>query len=89
MSWLSGRGNDAAFGQRVIERRALGFAPLGDVVGAYDDCVGGDAQSAQLSTEPDRFRSTIVNLGLDHEEVEVAVGVGIAASMRSEQDDLR
>ena len=86
---LSRRGKDAALGQRLVEHRALDLAPLGDVVGAYDDYVGGDAQPAQLSTEPDRLRRTVVDLGLDHEEVEVAVGAGIASGMRSEQDDLR
>ena len=44
---------NAALGQRLVEHGALDLAPLGDVVSAYDDYIGGDAQPAQLSTEPD------------------------------------
>ena len=72
-----------------MERCALDLAPLGDVVCAYDDYIGGDAEPAQLATEPDRLCSTVVDLGLDHEEVEVAVAAGIAAGVGSEQDYLR
>ena len=86
---LSGSGEKATLCQRLAEHRVLDLAPLRDVVGAYDDDVGGDAQPAQLSAEPDRLRATVVDLGLDHEEVEVAVGAGIASGMRSEQDHLR
>jgi GTP cyclohydrolase III len=86
---LSRHGENAALGERLVEHRALDLAPLGDVVSAYGDYVGGDAQTAQLAAKPDRLRATVIDLGLDHEEVKVAAGVGIAAGMRSEQDDLR
>jgi len=87
--WLSRCGKEAALGQCLVEHRALDVAPLGDLVSAYDDYVGGDAQPAQLSTEPDRLRPTVADLLLDHEKVEVAVGTGVASGVRSEQDDLR
>lgn len=87
-SWLSGQSENTALGQRLVEHGALDLAPLGEVVSAYDDHIGGNAQSPQLAAKPDRLSSAVIDFGLDHEEVEVAVGAGIAAGVGSEQDDL-
>lgn len=88
-SWLSRRGKDAPLGQRLVEHRALDFAPLGDVVSAYDDYVGGNAQPAKLATESDRLRPDGYRPQAQSQGKSRSLSVaGIAAGVGSEQDDL-
>ena len=55
------------------------MAPVGDVVGADNDDVRRDTQAAQRAAEPHCFGETVLDLRLDDEEVQVAVGPSIAA----------
>lgn len=72
-----------------MQHGALDVSPVGDMAGADHHHIRRYAESAQLATKPDRLLTAIPHLGLDHQEIEIAVAVRITTSVRSKQDYLR
>jgi hypothetical protein len=65
------------------------LTPTIGVVPADDDDISRHAQIAQGAMEAHRLLSLVIDLRLDDKEVNVAVGIGVSASVRAKQDYLR
>src|SRR5512133_244056 len=82
-------GKDPALAQRVVEHRAGHVAPFFDVgLGDHDD-VGRQAQRRQHALQAHDLAVVVLDMRLDDEQVDVAVGSGLAARVRAEEDDAR
>jgi hypothetical protein len=68
---------------------AADIGPTLGVVAVHDHYVGGDAKDAQLAKQANRLPHLVVDVGLDDEEVDIAVGIGLTASMGAEEDHAR
>jgi hypothetical protein len=91
-SWASsnsGRDKDAALAKRPVNQRARHAVPSRRLfLGDHDD-IDGDAQWGKSVSQAHHLVELALHLGLDHEEVEVAVVAAGAARPRSKEDDPR
>src|ERR1700722_1264557 len=85
----SGLGNYPPLAHRVMDHRALDRPPPPRVLLADDHHGSGDQKPAEKPAQAHHLPEAIINLLLDHEEIEVASTVGVTASARSEHDHLR
>lgn len=67
--------------QRVVKHCAGNFAPLLGVVVRDDYNVSRDTQRIQNTTQSHHLLSLACDEGLDHKKVEIAIDLGIAATM--------
>jgi hypothetical protein len=82
-------GKDPALAQRVVEHRVLHGAPLLEMrLGDHDD-VGRQSQRREHALKAHDLAEAIVHARLDDQQVDVAVGPGLAARLRAEEDHLR
>jgi hypothetical protein len=82
-------GKDPPLAQGVVEHRAGHVAPFLDVrLGDHDD-VGRQAQGREHALQAHDLAVVVLDARLDHEQVDVAVGPGLAAGVRAEEDDAR
>ena len=97
-SWADGRVRARSASGRLIEHDALdervahGVARPAQprrLIVADDEHLGGNAERAQDFLKPDDLAAAAEAVVLDDEEVEVALRVGLAASVRAEEDDTR
>ncbi len=72
-----------------MNHRALDCAPLASVVLAHYDHVGRDAKSAYYPHQPSGLGKSIIDIGLNHKEIQVASIVRLPADVRSEKDHTR
>ena len=63
------------------------ITPLIDVSRAHHDHIGRYAQATQRAAQTDGLLTSVLDLRLDNEEVEVAAAAGIPAGVRSKQED--
>ena len=77
-----------ALDERVAHGVARPARPRRLIV-ADDEHLGGNAERAQDFLKPDDLAAAAEAVVLDDEEVEVALRVGLAASVRAEEDDTR
>src|SRR5512133_1006888 len=82
-------GKDPTLAQSVVEHRAGHVAPLLDVCLGDDDDVGRQAQRRQQALQAHDLAVVVLDTRLDDEQVDVAVGSGLAARVRAEEDDAR
>ena len=59
-----------------MNKAAPHITPLIDVSRAHHDHIGRYAQAAQRAAQTDGLLTSVLDLGLDHEEVEVAAAAG-------------
>lgn len=85
----SGLGNYPPLAHRVMDHRALDLPPPPRVLLADYHHVGRDQKPAEKPSQAHHLPEAVVNLLLDHQEVEVASIIGITTSARSEHDHLR
>jgi len=64
-------------------------APAIRVLATDDDDIDRHSEVAQRAMEAHRLLGLVVNLGLDHKEIDIAVRAGRATRMRAEQNHLR
>ena len=69
-----------------MDEAAAHVTPLLDTALACDDDVHRDQHVAQLPAQSHRLQGGVLDLRLDHEEVQVAVHASIAPAVRPEQD---
>src|SRR6188508_2299035 len=79
-------GKDPSLAQRLVEHRARHVAPLLDVRLRDHDDVGRQAQGREQALQSDDLAVLVLDPRLDHEQVDVAVGPGLAAGVRAEED---
>lgn len=65
------------------------LTPAVRVLTTNDNDIGRYAQIAQGAMEANRLFGLILDLGLDHEEVDITAGTRLASSVGPEQDHLR
>ena len=72
-----------------MNNAAANVGPILGVAAVHDHYVGGDAKAPQLPDKADGLSGLILYVGLDDEEVDIAVGIGLAAGMGAEEDHPR
>lgn len=77
---------NSALVERTMDDHILDAAPFLDVFAARDEHIGRNPKRSQDTAQTHHLRMAIFNLGLDHDEIKVAVGPGIATGMRPKQD---
>src|SRR5580704_60430 len=87
-STCSGLGDNASLAQRAVDHRAPDLRPPLDKRLVHHDHIHRSTEAAQDTSKPDLLGETVLHLALDDQEVEVAALVGVAASVRAEQDHL-
>jgi len=86
-SWRSGLGKEATLAHGTLDHRAALSCALVRLRLVHHDDVDRHFELVQLAAQPDRLSDHVVDGGLDDENVEVRVGVSVAARVRPEQDD--
>lgn len=72
-----------------MKKGAGNAAPLVCLAPAIDDQIDRDIESSQLSAEPPVLLPATREIGLDHQQVQIAVRPGLAPCTRPEEDDVR
>lgn len=70
-----------------MDEAATHVAPLLDIALTDDDHIRRDSEAPERATEPHRLHGRVLDLGLHHEEVQVAARASVATSVRAEQHD--
>jgi len=71
-------GKDAAFPEDPMKKGARYAAPLVCLAPAIDDQINRDIKSSELPAEPPVLLSAARKIGLDHQQIQIAVGPGLA-----------
>lgn len=78
----------STLGERGVHHRPLHVPPIIGVALAYDDDIEGHPERPECSSETHHLGVPVLRIALDDQEVEVAVGAGITAGMRTKEHDL-
>ena len=80
---------DPTLRESGVDEAAAHVRPVFGVTTADNDDVGRQPQTAERSAQPNGLPGLIVDMGLNDEEVDIAVGIGLAAGMGAEEDHAR
>jgi hypothetical protein len=72
--------------ERLVDHRPRDITPFIDLLLAHHNHVKSDFEISQLSAQTSRLCSRGSDLRLDHEEVEITRGTGVAAGVRPKED---
>ncbi len=80
---------DAAFAEDPVKEAAGNIAPSVGLPPPINHQINCHAESPQLLAEPSVLLSAPVEVGLDDEQVQIAIGSRLASSPRAEENDIR
>lgn len=89
-SWASSKSGcdkDAALAKRPVNQRARHPLASARLLLGDDDDIDGDAQRGKSIAQAHHLVELALHVGLDHQEIKVAVVASAAASPRSKQHD--
>ena len=72
-----------------MDQAAPHTAPLTNTLRAHNDDIGEQAEPSQSPPQPDRLLNRVLDLWLDHQEVQIAVLSSLTPRVGSKQDHPR
>lgn len=85
----SGSGEDTAFPENPMHEAARHVAPFLSLALAVDHEVDRNIEAPQLPTKSPILLAASIEVGLDHQQVQVAIRASLTPSARAEEDDVR
>lgn len=81
-------GENSALRESGVNDASVDIRPVFGIATTDDDDVGRQAQIAEHAAQPNRLSGLVIDIGLDDEEIDIAAGVRLTASVGAEQDHL-